>query len=69
MKCQECNTEITMWDSCGTGYTWTLTKCSNCHQLYAQAYPGGFIPEGAENDKEIIILPPMEWEPPVMNRR
>jgi phage FluMu protein Com len=59
MKCQKCKTKITMWDSCGTGWSWMLTKCSNCNQLYAQAYPGGFIPKEANEDKEIIILKPM----------
>jgi len=52
-KCVKCQEPLVLWrDSCGTGYSWSLYKCSHCGQLMAE----GYVPKEAREDPEIVIL-------------
>ena len=51
--CRKCGKKLTALDSCGTGTTWSLLKCSSCEQLHAV---GSIIPRSVVDDKSIITV-------------
>jgi hypothetical protein len=49
---------IPLWPSCGTGSTWTLTKCPGCAALFASpntVIPGGFVPDEVKKDPKVTV--------------
>ncbi len=53
IKCPWCNHEIDIaMDSCGTGSTWMLLKCSSCGKFAAS----GSIPDSVKNDPDVKVV-------------
>lgn len=52
--CSKCKAAIYYFHDCGTGYSWSLYRCPDCHQLHAVANEGGFIPKEAFNSGDVI---------------
>lgn len=57
--CFACQFAVYKFDI-SAGYSWSLYKCENCEQLYAEprSYDGGFLPKEVILDKSIIRLEP-----------
>ena len=59
-QCVKCEAPIDPGlDSCGTGSTWSLYMCSNCHHLHAV----GNLPKGVVDGKTTTTFPTWGVDP------